>query len=68
MGERTEKQLGKQLAGELTVTLEILANPGKGLRQSQAIKTEAHRTHFPWKGLRQYLETLETGRNLIQLS
>lgn len=44
MGERT----GKQLAGELkTVTLEILANPGKGLRRSQATKTEAHRETTP---------------------
>lgn len=43
MGERT----GKQLEGELTVTLEILANPGKGLRRSQAIKTEAHRETTP---------------------
>lgn len=44
MGERT----GKQLAAELkTVSLEILANPGKGLRRSQAIKTEAHRETTP---------------------
>lgn len=48
MGERTGKELGKQLAGELkTVSLEILANPGKGLRRSQVIKTEAHRETTP---------------------